>query len=614
LPDERRQLELPITGPLVLGRAWQQEFFERLLSAAPGLMNFISRSHLEVEAYPGAECISLTNISVNPVWAGPQLLPQGKRCTLTPNQVISFVRPQNTGCVHFLSLRVCAMADAVGSSAVVAPVCPAVALALDKPPSPPAAEPRAIQAATRLPATAKLNMGTPRMTTAQTSREPFHAALEVDKNQKPTDPAQAPRLQSWVSMLAATLPEFKQATPPKPPQPEFLPCDALVLDESKRQLLVPEPSPPSTPRQGSPTEPEMEPTAPSPPDEANCLQRIASGDLRQTGQAPCLRTLLEAKARAFEKLPASVDEKSEAALHNVEATMDDKNHNTPQDAPAMADEKSGTLHEAHATTDEKSSRTFCNAQVTLELTGDCVLDDVPATQRRIGPLSLVSGALVVGRRHQADLHRKAVKREVLSFISRDHFRISLEGSTFQLCALTQNPLYRFRDGEEPVELMSGEEVEIVSGDRIALGTAYDDVFSAAIGALRKLRWEFRQSEQESSGADDEHAATLMPQPTPLGINCSTEEHGSQSPTDLGKKLRHGCLGAVDAAPQSFGCSYDRGAGSNQRVAASREVQEERPSEIWGPAPRLLSPSSLGASKALLPRLEQHLLSAFSFDE
>lgn len=619
LPDEKRQLELPTTGPLVLGRAWQQNFFETLLLAAPGLLNFISRSHLEVEAYPGAERISLTNISVNPVWAGHQLLPQGKRCTLAPNQVISFVRPLNTGCVHFLSLQVCTIEDTVGSSATVAPIIPAVALTLEEPPSPPTAEPRAIEAPTHLPATALLNTTTPRMPSLHAKRasqpaEPLHAALACAKAQQSTAP-QAPRLQSWVAALTATPSDIKQAAAPKPPQSAFLPSTTLALDEGKRQLLVPEPTPPSTPRHGSPTEPEMEPTAPSPPDAGICLQQVASGGAHQIGLAPSLKARLQEKAHAFEKLPANVDEKTDAALNNVQATTDEKNHDTPQEAPTVADEEScGKRHDSHAMMDENSSHSCKHTQVTLELTGDCVLDEVPASERRIGPLSLASSALVVGRRHQADLHRNAVKKEVLSFISRDHFRISLEGSTFQLCALTPNPLYRFRDGKEPVELMSGEEVEIVSGDRIALGTGYDDVFSAAADAFRRLRWEFRQNEQESSAADDEHKVRLMtPGTKPLGFSGSTEDHGPQRHADLGKKLRHGCLGAMDATPQSFSCG-DRGGGGNQHVATSRQVQEERPSEIWGPAPRLLSPCSAEASKALLPRLERHLLSAFSFDE
>ena len=85
--------------------------------------------------------------------------------------------------------------------------------------------------------------------------------------------------------------------------------------------------------------------------------------------------------------------------------------------------------------------------VVMELCGEGVLD-VPSEQRRVGPVSLEEGSpLVIGRRHQPELHRRTVTKECLQFVSREHFEIALEGGDFRLRALTSNPIWRDTEGE-----------------------------------------------------------------------------------------------------------------------------------------------------------------------
>mmetsp|Transcript_30174 Transcript_30174/g.54765 ORF Transcript_30174/g.54765 Transcript_30174/m.54765 type:complete len:1127 (+) Transcript_30174:42-3422(+) len=127
-----------------------------------------------------------------------------------------------------------------------------------------------------------------------------------------------------------------------------------------------------------------------------------------------------------------------------------------------------------------------NTKVVLELHGQGVLD-VASSARRIGPVELADKPLFVGRKHQADLHKRAVSSSCLQFMSRDHFRVSLEAGEFRLLAMTSNPIWRDRDGTEPVELARGDEISLLPGDRIALGTGADVV---ADSAIQNLCWHF----------------------------------------------------------------------------------------------------------------------------
>eukprot|EP00931_Biecheleriopsis_adriatica_P057712 TRINITY_DN34258_c0_g1_i1.p1 TRINITY_DN34258_c0_g1~~TRINITY_DN34258_c0_g1_i1.p1 ORF type:complete len:1161 (+),score=212.85 TRINITY_DN34258_c0_g1_i1:140-3622(+) len=124
--------------------------------------------------------------------------------------------------------------------------------------------------------------------------------------------------------------------------------------------------------------------------------------------------------------------------------------------------------------------------IVLELSGEGVLT-VPASERRIES-DLTERPLLVGRKHQPELHRRAVSAECLQFMSRDHFSISLETGEFKLLAMTSNPIWRDRSGIDPVELGKGDCVTLLPGDRIALGTGSDN--SKPESAIRSLCWHF----------------------------------------------------------------------------------------------------------------------------
>lgn len=124
--------------------------------------------------------------------------------------------------------------------------------------------------------------------------------------------------------------------------------------------------------------------------------------------------------------------------------------------------------------------------IILELSGAGVRD-LPVEQRRIGPLQLGKRPLIVGRRHQKELLQAAVHEDCIDFISRDHFVIAYESSSFMFLALSQNRLWLFRDGLAPRTLVKEQVEGLVPGDRIVLGTGEQ----TAEDSCRRLCWHFR---------------------------------------------------------------------------------------------------------------------------
>lgn len=133
-------------------------------------------------------------------------------------------------------------------------------------------------------------------------------------------------------------------------------------------------------------------------------------------------------------------------------------------------------------------------QIILELTGSSVLD-VAREVRTIGPISVASRPLFVGRKHQMELHKNAVAKESLQFLSRDHFRISVEDGAYKMLVLTANPVWRDRNGESSKELTAGDVVTLMPGDRIALGTG--DQTSTFEEACRSLCWVFQRAPRKA---------------------------------------------------------------------------------------------------------------------
>jgi len=157
------------------------------------------------------------------------------------------------------------------------------------------------------------------------------------------------------------------------------------------------------------------------------------------------------------------------------------------------------------------------------LTGANV-NDVPLDERCIGPISLAHRPLFVGRKHQPELLRNAVEKECLQFLSRDHFRISLdEGGGFQMLVLTQNPIWRDRREGASAELARGDVIDLRPGDIIALGTGGET--STLDEARQSLCWIFRRASAQDKlvlrsspgyrgGGEDGVKSSPSPSPSP----------------------------------------------------------------------------------------------------
>lgn len=234
--------------------------------------------------------------------------------------------------------------------------------------------------------------------------------------------------------------------------------------------------------------------------------------------------------------------------------------------------------------------------VVLELSGDGVLD-VPLEQRRIGPLSLAE-PILVGRRHQPELHRQAIAKECLQFLSRDHFRIERMGNgRYQITAMTNNPIWlagRFMD--EPIELKKDESVPVGIGDRVALGTGSNS--TTAEEALRRLSWLFKLSgdrDTSPQNAPGFMSSGLASFKAVIATATSSDRKGTHSPQ---LEPRSPGPGARRDSP------WENDAGGSPEwkpmlppaEAVAYPPRNDRPSEIFGPEPRLHSESrSSGAA-------------------
>mmetsp|Transcript_26914 Transcript_26914/g.68395 ORF Transcript_26914/g.68395 Transcript_26914/m.68395 type:complete len:815 (+) Transcript_26914:3-2447(+) len=138
-------------------------------------------------------------------------------------------------------------------------------------------------------------------------------------------------------------------------------------------------------------------------------------------------------------------------------------------------------------------KTADDLEIILELSGDGVLD-VPLAERSIGPLPISELPLLVGRKHQPELHRRAVSKDCLQFLSRDHFRISFEGGEFKMLVMTSNPIWRDRNGQCSAELTRGDIISLTYGDRIALGTGGEA--ASPDDAQRSLCWLLRSADKQ----------------------------------------------------------------------------------------------------------------------
>lgn len=126
----------------------------------------------------------------------------------------------------------------------------------------------------------------------------------------------------------------------------------------------------------------------------------------------------------------------------------------------------------------------------LELSGSAALE-----KRRV---DASDGKIVVGRAWQFDLHKKALREEVQTFVSREHFRVEELASggaatafpqkkTLRLTALSSNPIWMSRSGQ--VQQLSKEDfVEVDAGDCILLYTGARDGTPNGPGSVGELIW------------------------------------------------------------------------------------------------------------------------------
>jgi len=138
-----------------------------------------------------------------------------------------------------------------------------------------------------------------------------------------------------------------------------------------------------------------------------------------------------------------------------------------------------------------ASNASARAEAWLELCGTGTID-VAASQRCLGPVSLSDGAVIVGRKHQPDLHKRAVRKEWLEFISREHFRVASDGAAYVLQVLTSNPLWHGREGRCPTELARGAEVVLSFGDCIIIDTDHINPTSQEMSD-KVLYWRLRRA-------------------------------------------------------------------------------------------------------------------------
>eukprot|EP00747_Dinoflagellata_sp_TGD_P166008 gnl/TRDRNA2_/TRDRNA2_188152_c0_seq1.p1 gnl/TRDRNA2_/TRDRNA2_188152_c0~~gnl/TRDRNA2_/TRDRNA2_188152_c0_seq1.p1 ORF type:complete len:641 (-),score=87.47 gnl/TRDRNA2_/TRDRNA2_188152_c0_seq1:94-2016(-) len=130
----------------------------------------------------------------------------------------------------------------------------------------------------------------------------------------------------------------------------------------------------------------------------------------------------------------------------------------------------------------------CTAPFWLELNGTAIRDDFPRERRRIDG-ELVG--LVVGRNHQRELHQEALKEGISQFVSRSHFRIDHRRGSFELVAVSENPLWRVRQGD-CVEAVKGQPgLPLADLDVIQLFTGASDCTPDGPGNKGSFWWLFR---------------------------------------------------------------------------------------------------------------------------
>lgn len=528
MPMEFKSFSIQGTGA-VLGRQHQPQVFEALLSGAPSRMSYISRTHVQMEVKQGT--LYATNMSSNPIYVGRKGLDKGGSCALAKDDVLSFARNEGNSHVNFIALRV----YVPGESAEVA----SAGSVPSSTPSTQRADVRRSTAGVSSLSSAMREDGTESASGfVQSTIWSVHESRAIKGGVN--DLFVGTMTPEEAKTKAASLPECQGFCYEGPPTGgpftiffkakwEVGTAPGWTAYRYHREREEPGPPPQRTPAMPTPKE---TPTPQSPP------AQVPSSPSRNPG--PSTDSPPKRKPRPADSPPRG---NAAADLPEPEAAFGETGQYRAEKFDRMAKAETPSLSSGMGGPGFRSNadrEPTAETKVVLVLSGDGVLD-VPVADRRIGPVALNIEPIVVGRRHQPDLHRRAVAKDCLQFLSRDHFQISFVGRGYQLRALTSNPIWRARDGQEPVELKAQEDVSLVFGDRIALGTG--DRVTTPTDALRTLCWRFKRDDEDAVGGGDSSWEPMLP------------------------------------SPAAAASDFRRGQGNNFR--------DERPSEFLAPEPRQL---------------------------
>lgn len=125
----------------------------------------------------------------------------------------------------------------------------------------------------------------------------------------------------------------------------------------------------------------------------------------------------------------------------------------------------------------------------LELSGTAVRSTFPAERRRIGVPA------IIGRNHQQDFFAEALVDA--QYVSREHFRVSVQGEGYTVEALSANPMWRVRNGER-VPLSKGVR-SLLNADALLFFTGAADGTPDGPGSIGTICWTFQSPAPDLQG-------------------------------------------------------------------------------------------------------------------
>jgi hypothetical protein len=133
-------------------------------------------------------------------------------------------------------------------------------------------------------------------------------------------------------------------------------------------------------------------------------------------------------------------------------------------------------------------------KATLELQGTHALS-VPARYRRLGPIGVDARPMLVGGRHQPELHSAAAAAGCEEFASPDQFCVACLGGEFWLFAVV--PLSVIREDGSWKSLGRDDFIRLSSQDHVVLAGSGDA--SSRDAAQRRLYWNFSEEACQPEG-------------------------------------------------------------------------------------------------------------------